>query len=97
MTKLILGSYVVDGGNRREQTLGAQFLWVRDCANHVASVGDKKTGQMRRDGEQVEDRCRPDYAVAVGFGPKIKFSRTRSLMEGGKKCNPGWEWEECVR
>ncbi|MEE9224350.1 MAG: hypothetical protein V3U51_06355 [Thermoplasmata archaeon] len=47
----------------------------------MASVGDKKTGQMRRDGEQVEDRCQPDYAVAGAFSSKTEFRRKKSLME----------------
>lgn len=32
--------------------------------------------------------------VALAFSSKIKFSRTRSLMEGDEECDSGWGWEE---
>lgn len=37
--------------------------------------------------------CRPDYAIAKVYSPKIEFTRTKSLMEGDEECDPGWGWD----
>jgi hypothetical protein len=31
--------------------------------------------------------CHPDYAIAAGFNPKLKLTRTKTLMQGGDSCH----------
>ena len=31
--------------------------------------------------------CHPDYAIATGFNPKLKLTRTKTLMQGGDSCH----------
>jgi len=35
--------------------------------------------------------CNRDYAMIEGFNPKIRFSRTQTLMEGAKHCDFRYE------
>ncbi len=38
--------------------------------------------------------CARDYALFEGFNPKIKFSRTQTIMEGAKFCDFRFEVEK---
>jgi fumarate reductase iron-sulfur subunit len=38
--------------------------------------------------------CHRDYAMIEGFNPKIRFSRTQTLMEGAKQCDFRYELSE---
>ena len=38
--------------------------------------------------------CNRDYAMIEGFNPKIRFSRTQTLMEGAKHCDFRYELAE---
>jgi hypothetical protein len=37
--------------------------------------------------------CHPDHAAAAAFNPKIKFTRTQTLMQGAPFCNHRYELE----
>lgn len=51
--------------------------------------------QLNFDGD-LGDRvfCHTDYAIAKAFNPHIKFSRTKTIMQGQEYCNHCYEWEE---
>lgn len=34
--------------------------------------------------------CHPDFATAPAFNPKMKMTRTKTLMQGHDCCNPRW-------
>jgi len=38
--------------------------------------------------------CKPDFAMAKTFHPKVKLTRTKSLMEGKMYCNHKYTWEK---
>jgi hypothetical protein len=38
--------------------------------------------------------CRPDFAMAKAYHPKIRLNRTKTLMQGDKYCNHTWYWKE---
>ena len=38
--------------------------------------------------------CHPDYAEAEAFNPKMKMTRTKTLMQGHDCCNHRWIWKE---
>jgi len=37
--------------------------------------------------------CHGDFAIAHAFNPKIKMTRTKTLMQGDDCCNHRYEWE----
>jgi hypothetical protein len=37
--------------------------------------------------------CHPDFATAPAFNPKMKMTRTKTLMQGHDCCNPHWVME----
>jgi hypothetical protein len=38
--------------------------------------------------------CHPDFATGRLYHPKIKFNRTKTLMQGDNYCNHTFYWEE---
>jgi hypothetical protein len=38
--------------------------------------------------------CQPDYATARVYHPKICMTRTKTLMQGDKYCDPTYVWKE---
>lgn len=38
--------------------------------------------------------CSPDFPMAQAFHPKIKMSRTKTLMQGNDCCDHTYTWEE---
>lgn len=38
--------------------------------------------------------CHPDFAEALAFNPKMRMTRTKTLMQGHDCCNHHWTWEE---
>jgi hypothetical protein len=38
--------------------------------------------------------CKPDYAMAKTYHPKIKLTRTKTLMQGDEFCNHTYTWED---
>ncbi|NPE08804.1 MAG: L-2-amino-thiazoline-4-carboxylic acid hydrolase [Asgard group archaeon] len=38
--------------------------------------------------------CKPDYAMAGIYHPKVKLTRTKTLMQGNVYCNHTYTWEE---
>lgn len=38
--------------------------------------------------------CQPDYAIATAYHPKVKLTRTKTIMEGNNCCDHTYTWEE---
>jgi hypothetical protein len=38
-------------------------------------------------------QCHGDFGFIEGFNPKIRLTRTKTLMQGDDCCNPRWVWE----
>jgi hypothetical protein len=38
--------------------------------------------------------CKPDYAMARTYHPKIKLTRTKTLMQGDDHCDHTFTWED---
>ena len=38
--------------------------------------------------------CHPDFAVCQAYNPRIRMTRTKTLMQGDDFCNHRWVWEE---
>jgi Na+-transporting NADH:ubiquinone oxidoreductase subunit NqrF len=38
--------------------------------------------------------CRPDFAMAKAYHPKIGLKRTKTLMQGDNCCNHAYYWKE---
>jgi len=93
---------VVAGGNSMEHLQKAIPLFSMGGALEfqVVETGDKKIGlnvtrckyaEMYREHGLEEFgfllSCGRDYALMEGFNPEIKFTRTRTIMEGGDYCD----------